>query len=81
MVAVIERNVDAQLRGGVEQAFLLGVFLDRVHVGAVWNSVDYVSPGAAAVVRAVDVGVPVGEAVAIDRGVCGLASSGRPQCR
>ena len=72
MVAVVEGNVDAQLGGGVEQAILLRVLLDGVDVRAVGNPVNDVGPGAAAVVGAIDVGAPVGEAVAIDGGVGGF---------
>src|SRR5580704_17191908 len=66
MIAVIERDVDAQLGRSIEQAFLLGVFLDGVYKCAFGNSIDRVLPRFAAVVCAVDVRAIVGEAMTID---------------
>ena len=50
----------------------LRIFLHRVDVSAFGNAGDDVLPGLAAIVRAIDVRLVVGEAMAIDRGVGGL---------
>ena len=50
---------------GVEQSFDLGVLFDRIHVGAFGDSRDHVLPGLAAIVRAVDVRLVVGDAMAV----------------
>src|SRR6185437_7384676 len=72
VVAVVEGDVDAELCGGVEEASLLRVFFDGVDEGAFGNAVRDSSPGLASVVRAVDIGALVGEAMAVDGDVGSL---------
>ena len=69
--AVVQADIDAELGGGVEEAFGLGVFLDGVDVGAGGDAGGDLGPSLAAVAGFVDVGGGVVDAVAIDGGVGG----------
>src|ERR1035438_9074755 len=66
---VVEGDVNAQFGGGVEQPLGFGVFLHRVDVGAVGDAGDHVLPGLAAIVRAIDMRLVIGNAMAIHRRV------------
>ena len=70
-LAVVERDVHAELGGGVEQAPPLGVLADRVDEVAVADAGHDRLPAPAAVAGAVDVGPAVLEAVAVHGDVGG----------
>ena len=53
--AVVERNVDARFRSGIEQAALVRVFANHAREGAVGNSVGDLLPGLAVVARLVEI--------------------------
>ena len=66
VVAVVERDVDAELGAGEEQPRADLVLANRVHVGAVRDPAVDLLPAPAAVLRAVDVRVEVVELVGVD---------------
>src|SRR6185369_2821979 len=66
---VVEGYIYAQFGGSVQQALGLRVFPDAVYVGAFGDSRDHILPGLAAVVRAIDIGLVVANAVAVHRRV------------
>src|SRR5271165_4842574 len=68
VIAVIERDIDAQFRSGKEQALLLGVLANRVHRGRS-DAGCYRLPGLAVVAGAIDVRLVVVQPMAVDRRV------------
>ena len=53
---IVERHVDAVLRGGVQQALTHRIFTHRMHIGIVAQSVDDLRPALPVVVGLPDVG-------------------------
>ena len=71
-IAVVERHVNPKLGAGKEQSRNARVLLDRIDVSALGNSGHHVLPCLPTVMRTVDIGHIVGEAMAIDRRIGGL---------
>ena len=65
MVAVVERNPNLCIGGGVEEPFLARIFADRIGHGATRDAVVNLGPGLATVVRPPEVRVHVVEAQGI----------------
>src|SRR5260370_6369284 len=70
-IAIMERDVDAHFRAGVEQAFARGILADAVEEAAFGNAGGGALPGFAEVARAVEIRLQVFEAMPFDRGVRG----------
>src|SRR6476646_5014763 len=68
-VAVVNREVNAELRPRKEQAFLYAIFTNGSHVCAVGDTVVDSGPGLAKITRAIDVGADIVESMAVDRGI------------
>ena len=71
IVAVVEGDEDGEFGAGEEQAFADRVFADGVD-GSIGQAVDDLLPGGAAIVGAIDVGLEIVQAEAIDGGVDGV---------
>src|SRR5262249_56699615 len=69
MVAIVEGDVDALLRPGVEKPPALRIFADDVDVAADGNSLSDRRPRLSAVPRAVDVRADVVQAIAVHGGI------------
>ena len=67
VVAVVERDRDAQFGGRVEQALARGIFLDGVQIRGLGEPVRGQRPRLAVIARAVDVRLVVFQAMAVDR--------------
>ena len=72
LVAVVERDIHAEFGAGEQQPFDLGILLHRVDVGAHGDARDHVPPRLSAVVRAVDIGLVIGQTMAVHRRIRGL---------
>src|SRR5229473_2510937 len=70
-IAIIEGDVDAQFRAGIEQAFAYRIFADAIEEAAFGNAGGGALPGFAEVTRTVEIWFQVFEAVTVDRGVRG----------
>jgi hypothetical protein len=70
---IVERNVDAELRSGVEQAASLWILANGVDERPVGNALCDCGPGRAAVARSVNVRRVIVEPVTVDGSVGGCA--------
>src|SRR5260370_2183626 len=70
-IAIIERDVHAHFRAGIEQAFAYRIFADAIEEAAFGNAGGGALPGFAEVTRTVEIWFQVFEAVTVDRGVRG----------
>ncbi len=71
IVAIVEADEDGELGGGEEEAFAQRVFADCID-GSIGQAANGFLPGGAAIVGAIDVGLEIVEAEAIDGGVDGV---------
>ena len=69
MIAIVEGNIDGALGAGEEQAAAHRIFAHGVDGGIVGDAAGDLLPALAAVARAIDVGVQIIEAEAIDGGI------------
>src|SRR5258708_34068096 len=70
-IAIIEGDVGAQFRAGVEQALAYRIFADAIEEAAFGNAGGGALPGFAEIARTVEIRLQVFEAMAVNRGVRG----------
>ncbi len=66
---VVERDKDAALGPGIEQAFLLRVFADSAHKSSIGDSSCNPAPGHSVIARLINVGREIVTLMAVDRDV------------